>query len=336
MDRYSARMSLRGSTQRERELNRLKSDIIRKAPNSLSYKNVKLNGASTQLIINTSTQPYYKEFQSLPNQEINIGDYVEWANSHWIVVTCDSDDEIYRDGKLNQCNYLLKWQNELGEIIERWAVIQSASKYNDGTTSNNVISLGSDQLSIVIPLDDESLKLKKSMSKKFFIDFNEEDPTTYELTGTGNVPDTYNGHGVTSWIVKECAYTASDDDLKYGVCNYMEVPNTTPTPSQPPSTDETADLSVTISGNTNLKLGIPRTYTATLSDNDGNEVNWDAEKYKWNLVSGFDVGQIVNQNKISLTVNDDSLIGESFLLQLINLDTDDVMSEIEITISDIV
>ena len=165
MDRYSARMSLRGSTQRERELNRLKSDIIRKAPNSLSYKNVKLNGEPTQLIINTGTQPYYKEFQSLPNQEINIGDYIEWANSHWIVVTCDFDDEIYRDGKLNQCNYLLKWQNELGEIIERWAVIQSASKYNDGTTSNNVISLGSDQLSIIIPLDDESLKLKKSMIK---------------------------------------------------------------------------------------------------------------------------------------------------------------------------
>ena len=51
MDRYSARMNLRGSTQRERELNRLKSDIVRKAPSSLSYKDVKLNGEPTQLMI---------------------------------------------------------------------------------------------------------------------------------------------------------------------------------------------------------------------------------------------------------------------------------------------
>lgn len=330
MDRYSARMSLRGDTQRERELNRLKSDIIRKAPNSLSYKNVKLNGEPTQLIINTGTQPYYKEFQSLPNQEINIGDYVEWANSHWIVVTCDSDDEIYRDGKLNQCNYLLKWQNELGEIIERWAVIQSASKYNDGTTSNNVISLGSDQLSIVIPLDDESLKLKKSMSKKFFIDFNKEDPTTYELTGTGNVPDTYNGLGVTSWIVKECAYTASDDDLKYGVCNYTEVSTPSDTiPSTPEENpDKTTDLMIGIDGKETIRCGVERTYTALFTDLDGNAV--EDVNFSWNVVSDFTVKQSIDGNKIELKVDDDSFVDESFILQLLVDGT--AKTELEITV----
>ena len=333
MDRYSARMNLRGSTQRERELNRLKSDIIRKAPNSLSYKNIKLNGEPTQLIINTGTQPYYKEFQSLPNQEINIGDYIEWANSHWIVVACDFDDEIYRDGKLNQCNYLLKWQNELGEIIERWAVIQSASKYNDGTTSNNVISLGSDQLSIIIPLDDESLKLKKSMSKKFFIDFNKEDPTTYELTNTGNVPDTYNGHGVTSWIVKECAYSASDDDLKHGVCNYTEVSNpTSPTPPQLSNPNETAVLNTTISGTTNLKIGISRTYTVNFTDKSGNDIQWNNVDFAWNVVSDFKVEQKISENKISLIVEDEDCIYSFFVLQVINVNEGSVMSEIEINV----
>ena len=170
MDRYEARINLHGTTQRECAKNRLITHLNDKTQHSLSCKNILLNGVETQLIINSGTQPYYKEFQSLPSQEINIGDYIEWANSHWIVTTCDSDDEIYRDGKLEQCNYLLKWQNEVGEIIERWAVISSASKYNDGTTSNNVITLGSDQLSVIIPLDEEAIKLKKSMGKKFFID----------------------------------------------------------------------------------------------------------------------------------------------------------------------
>jgi len=275
MDRYTARINLHGTTQRERAKNRLIAHLNDRTKHSLSYKDILLNGEKTQLIINSGTQPYYKEFQSLPSQEINIGDYVEWANSHWIVVTCDSDDEIYRDGKLNQCNYLLKWQNELGEIIERWAVIQSASKYNDGTDSNAVITLGSDQLSIIVPIDSETIKLKKSMSKKFFIDGNTEDPTTYELTGTGNVPDTYNGHGITSWIVKECAYTATEDDLKYGVCNYKAV-DTEEDPATPPENpDEMTDLraSITFKGSQELKIGgTTKTLTGSFVDSDGNVI----------------------------------------------------------------
>ena len=280
MDRYTARMTQHGTTQRERIVNRLKTNLNNKLQDNPSYKSVKLNGEETHLIINTGTQPYYKEFQSLPDQEINIGDYVEFANSYWLVMTCDYDDEVYKDGKLYQCNYLLKWQNEKGEIIERWAVILSASKYNDGTEGNNYITLGSDQLSIAIPLDEESLKLKKSMSKKFFIDNNKDNPTTYELTGTGNVPDTYNGHGVTSWIVKECAYSPTEDDLKYGVCNYVDYSSSTP--SEPTTPDETEDLSakITFKGTQELKIGgNAKSLTGSFVDKDGNTTSdigeWD-------------------------------------------------------------
>ena len=329
MDRYTARINLHGTTQRERAKNRLIAHLNDRTQHSLSYKNIFLNGEATQLVINSGTQPYYKEFQSLPSQEINIGDYVEWANSHWIVVTCDSDDEIYRDGKLNQCNYLLKWQNELGEIIERWAVIQSASKYNDGTDSNAVITLGSDQLSIIVPIDSETIKLKKSMSKKFFIDGNTKDPTTYELTGTGNVPDTYNGHGITSWIVKECAYTATEDDLKYGVCNYKAV-NTEDSPTIPPENpDEMTDLRAVISGNKNLKVGFSRTYTATITDADGNAVEWD-NTYSWNIVSDFEIDCEIDGNTIKLLVEDEDCVDKVFTLQVVK--DGSVVAEIEITV----
>lgn len=327
MDRYEARINLHGTTQRERAKNRLITHLNDKTQHSLSCKNILLNGVETRLIINSGTQPYYKEFQSLPDQQINIGDYIEWANSHWIVTTCDSDDEIYRDGKLEQCNYLLKWQNELGEIIERWAVISSASKYNDGTTSNNVITLGSDQLSVIIPLDEEAIKLKKSMGKKFFIDSNKEDPTTYELTGTGNVPDTYNGHGITSWIVKECAYTATEDDLKYGVCNYKSV-DTTPEENPDETTVLTDDVKATISGNKNLKVGYARTYTTTFTDAEGNVV--DDVDFNWNVVSDFEVGQVANGNEIELLVEDEDYVDSLILLQIIV--DNDVVSEIEITV----
>lgn len=327
MDRYTARINLHGTTQRERMVNHTKANLQNKVVDSLSYKTIKLNGAETQLIINEGTQPYYKEFESIPGQEINIGDYIEWANSWWLVTTCDYDDELYRNGKLQQCNYLLKWQNELGEIIERQAVVLSASKYNDGLAESNVISLGSDKLSINIPLDAEALKLKKSMAKKFFIDNNKEDPTAYLLANTGNVADTYNGHGITHWIVEECAYTASEDDLKYGVCDYIS-------PSIPPEEDDkttilSGTITGTISGNKNLKVGFARTYTANLVDEDGNAVEW-SDDFSWNIVSDFEIGLTKNNGTVTLLVDDEDLVDEMFKLTLCH--GDKILDEIVITI----
>lgn len=307
---YNNRISINGSTTRERRVNEFKEKIVRKVVDSPSCKNILLNGVKTQLVINEGTQPYYKEFESMPGQEINIGDYIEWANSWWLVTTCDYDDELYRNGKLQQCNYLLKWQNELGEIIERHAVILSASKYNDGLAESNVISLGSDKLSINIPLDAEALKLKKSMAKKFFIDNNKEDPTAYLLANTGNVADTYNGHGITHWIVEECAYTASEDDLKYGVCDYIS-------PTAPPEEDDkTTILSAKIVGNTNLKIGFERTYVASIIDKSGNAVEWD-DAYSWNVVSFVDVDFKTDGNKIKILVENDDFVDEKLKIQVL-------------------
>ena len=306
---YNNRISINGSTTRERRVNEFKDKIVRKVLDSPSCKNILLNGIETQLIINEGTQPYYKEFESMPGQEINIGDYIEWANSWWLVTTCDYDDELYRNGKLQQCNYLLKWQNELGEIIERHAVILSASKYNDGLAESNVISLGSDKLSINIPLDAEALKLKKSMAKKFFIDNNKEDPTAYLLANTGNVADTYNGHGITHWIVEECAYTASEDDLKYGVCDYIS-------PAPPEEDDKTTISNAKIEGNTNLKIGFERTYIANIIDKNGNAVEWD-DTYSWNVVSFIDVGFKTDGNKIKILVENDDFVDEKFKIQVL-------------------
>ena len=110
------------------------------------------------------------------------------------------------------------------------------------------------------------------MSKKFFIDCYTSDSTVYELTGTGNVTDTYNGHGVTSWIVKECAFSPSADDLKYGVCNYV----TPTTPSQPTNPDENPDKTtvhceITYKGKNTINAGgNAKTLTAVFTDDEGN------------------------------------------------------------------
>src|SRR5574344_513413 len=327
-DIYNKRLNTNGSTERDRQLERLKTNIEHHAPHSLSYKSILLNGEPCNLIINTGTQPYYKEFETLPGQSINIGDYVDFANKKWLVTTADADDEVYIDGRLEECNWLLKWQNETGEIIERWAVIMSASKYNDGTSGNNVIVLGSDQLSIKIPVDEESLKLKKSMSKKFFIDNDSTNPTAYELTGTGNVPDTYGGHGVTSWIVKECAYSPTADDLKYGVCNYI----TPTTPSQPTNPDETVDLfaHITYAGSDNIRIGgNGKTFTASLTDANGTE---DTMTAIWTITPNNYVTTSQDGNSILVKCEDEDLDGETITISVTD-EHSGFYTSVEITLS---
>ena len=339
MDRYSARMNLRGSTQRERELNRLKSDIVRKAPSSLSYKDVKLNGEPTQLMINASTKPYYKEFQSLPDQTVLAGDYVEWANSVWLVLNADCDDEVYTDGNLRQCQHKIFWQKDDGTIVSRYAYTENASAYNNGEKGNNTITLQSNQFMVYLPYDDETAELDNG--KRVHVSRSNGKCRPYELTRPDDITYGFGEKGIFNIIFTQTQYNPDEDKLvtledgtQTWICNY--IPITTPTPPQPSTPDETAVLNATISGTTNLRIGVTRTYTATIFNADNNTIDWDDTKYGWNVVSDFEVNQNVDKSKIKLFVDDDSFVGDSFLLQIIQLETDTVLKEIEITVCDVV
>ncbi|MDY5807454.1 MAG: hypothetical protein SPM04_07935, partial [Lachnospira sp.] len=88
----------------------------------------------------------------------------------------------------------------------------------------------------------------------------------------------------------------------------------------------------TISGNTNLKNGFSRTYTLTITDSSGNDITSSQNDYLWNIVSDFTdkIEQVITNNQIKLTVDDEDLFAESFVLQV--LVNSDVKASITITI----
>ena len=338
MDRYTARMTQHGTTQRERIVNRLKTNLNNKLQDNPSYKSVKLNGEETNLIINTSTKPYYKEFQSLPDQKILAGDYVEWNDSMWLVLNADSDDEVYTDGNLRQCQHRIYWQKADGTIVSRYAYTENASSYSNGETGNNTITLQSNQFMVYLPYDEETAELDNG--KRVHMSRSNAKCKPYELTRPDDITYGFGEKGVLNIIFTQTQYNQENDKLitledgtQAWICDYID---STPTPpSELTTPDETEDLSATISGTTNLKVGVTRTYTATLSDKDGNAVQWDDTKYGWNVASDFDVKQSVTENKISLTVEDEDFIDSSFILQVIKLDDNSVIGDFEITVIDV-
>lgn len=315
---------------------------------TIDYHVVKRNGEPFELLIikDTDGNTFKKKIKSKNSTPFNLGDYIEWNNQIWLVTLLDPDDKTYHSGYMYLCTVPLRWQNSEGKIIERYAYSEDFTKYSNGTTGNNTITIGDNQYGLTLPIDSETRKLTRDM--RFTIDFEDaEKPDIYKLTNRKvNLNNNeYFGRGGTmiltmsydAFNADEDKRVAMDNGKEVWICNYRDISNpVTSTPPQPPDTDETADLSTVISGNTNLKVGFSRTYTATLSDKDGNSLEWDDTLHGWNVISDFDVKQDVTVNKIKLFVDDESFIGNSFLLQVIKLDNNIVIGEIEITISDVV
>lgn len=270
---------------------------------------------------------------------VKDGMYIFFEGGYWLITGFPGTNGIYEKATMSLCQFKLRWQNSNGKIIERWVYTEDFTKYSNGQMSNSALTIGDNQYGLTIPIDDETKKLKRDM--RFPIDFDDaEQPDIYMLTNRKVKlnDNSYSGHGGTMIITMSFDRFNPDNDkrvtLEDGqevwICNYNDSHSSLP--STPTSPNETTDLSASISGNQNLKNGYARSYTASVQDNDGNELTWDDSIYSWRIISDFPVEETILGNKIKLKVKDESLIDSSFLLQIIMQDSDSVLAEQKITV----
>ena len=303
---YQARVNQRGTTDRERTLYYEKQHLKSLAVNSLSCKACKVNGVDQLLVIDDGTLPYYKDVKSLPDEYFDAGDYVEWADAMWLMVSCDWDKEVYTYGKMQQCNYVLKWQNTDADVIERWSVVLSASKYNNGEKYNNVIVVGSNQLMVYLPIDEETLKLRSD--KRLMVDFNIESPKCYDITRVdtvtmgydGTAEPRYDGKGCILLVLTETEINPDVDRVDLMLCDYID-PNDIPHPSP---------INITYSGSPSIRIGGRKTFTAETE----NEVVFSLV-YSALLDGKLTMTQTDNKCVVKC-VNDSALVGATFKVEV--------------------
>ena len=264
---------------------------------------------------------------------IECGDYLEYEGMVWLCLNSYSFHKLYCRATFMSCDWKIYWINENGELKSQYVIDQNSTQYNSGETSNSTMTLGSAQHMLKMQCNDDTIILDSPM--RFAIDKNIKKPTCYKVTQNDNTAYNY-GKGLCCVTVTETPLNTEsdklitlDDGTQVWICDYVEV---TPLPPTPPEPDETTDLRCMISGNANLKNGYYRKFTVTFTDKDGNPVNWQGVNYQWNIKSDFDVKQTVANNKITVSISDESLIGGSFLLQIIISET--VLSEIKVNIVD--
>lgn len=313
---------------------------------TIDYHVVKRNGKPFELLIikDTDNNTFKKKIKSKHSTPFNLGDYIEWNEQIWLVTLLDTNEKTYHSGYMYLCTVPLRWQNSDGKIIERFAYSEDFTKYSNGTTGNSTITVGDNQYGLTLPIDSETKKLKRDM--RFPIDFDDaEKPDIYELTNRKvNLNNNeYFGRGGTMVITmsfdafndNEDKRVTMDNGQEVWICNYKDIsnPSTPTTPSQPNNPEnpnETTDLCVTISGNKNLKVGFPSTYTIKFTDTDGKEIDYSDINFSWSINSNFGIEQAVSGNQIKLSVEDESCINSSFLLCAVN--EDDILAQLEITV----
>lgn len=332
----------KSKSRQETDLYLLNRHVNEYFADTVDYHVVKRNGKPFELLIikDTDNNTFKKKIKSRPYEPFNLGDYIEWNNQIWLVTLVDTDNKTYHSGYMYLCTVPLRWQNSEGKIIERYVFAEDFTKYSNGTTGNNTITIGDNQYGLTLPVDEETKKLKRDM--RFPIDFDDsEQPDIYKLTNRKvKLSDNqYFGRGGTMIVTMSFdAFNPNDDKKVFmdngqevWICNYnnslFPLP---PTPSAPSEANETTDLRCVISGNTNLKKGYRRTYTVTFTDKDGNAVDWQEVNYQWNVKSDFEVKQTISDNKTTVSVNDENLIGGSFFVSVCVGET--VLSEIKVNI----
>lgn len=317
---------------REKELVKINRNTNKHFDDTFDTQDVLVNEIPMQLMIikDTDGNTYKKKIKSRHEDIIKLGDYVKWNNQIWMIILLDSDDKAWNRGYMYLCEILLRWQDDNGNIIERWGYSEDYTKYSMGESGNSTITVGDYQYGITLPVDEYTKKLTRK--NRFVVDFEGNyPPDTYRLTGKkGFISDYryFDKGGVFTITLSYEQFNKVTDKLvklenntEVWICDYKSPTTSTLPPLEP----DNPSTSVTITGGDTLRYGRAKTWTVTFSDSE------NQPSFTWNVKSEFKITQNIAGNKIQLKCTDDKAIDCTFILQVLDNESN-ILSETTITI----
>ena len=248
-----------------------------------------------------------QKFLTRHTDVVEVGDYVynEKDNTYWICTESFNIDDVHFEGKFTQCNWVLRWQRPDGTILEYPCQDINATQYNSGEAGSATMTLGSSQHMETVQATEDTLAL--ASPKRFYIGRGNNIP--YVVT-QNDTTACYYGKGLCKITVMQDVNRDGIDRPDLGICDYIS-------PTTPPENDDkTTILNGVISGSDSLKLGFTRTYTATVTGKDGNNISWSDDDFYWNIYPAKDVILNIDKNKVSILAEDESLIGNTIRIEV--------------------
>lgn len=253
------------------------------------------------------------KFQTLYDTPINVGDivYDSCADNYLICTESFLISNVHWEGKFTLCNWVLKWQNRNGEILEYPCYDMNTTQYNSGEQSSQLMTIGSTQHTVLLPCDENTVIL--NTPQRFFLDKNTKNPTCYIVTQNDTTTYNYGKKGLVRIMLYECAMDEKLDRPDLGICNYIENNKL----QQDDFSVEPVPKPV-ISYETNIikSGGDKQCFYGNIYDENGNEI--DDISLKWNIICSFrdflNIEEI--DNRIYIGIDNDNYIDEEFKLVL--------------------
>lgn len=253
------------------------------------------------------------KFQTLIDNPIVVGDMLYDSNDDEYLLCTESFnvDGVHWKGKFSLCNWILKWQNKYGDILEYPCVDINSTQYNSGEQASAKMTIGSSQHMATLPYDENTIAIKSP--QRFFLDRDTETPTSFIVTQNDNTSMFFGKKGLIKITMLECERNNDTDRPDLGICDYFEKDEL-----KTNNADENKVIKSVISyKTTTIKSGgSKQKFVGTFVNENGEEIN--GVSTNWEIICDFADSLIVNEEGNSLTIGvyDDSLIDEEFKLVL--------------------
>lgn len=219
LEKYKRRLGMNNGPSRERWLNSTRKWINTKLPESLSYHTAIIDGEERQCAIISTTKFAEKKIIAMPGESLICGTYVEWMDNVWLITEANAPDEVYKSGLMTQCNYVLRWVNDRGEIVSRWVSVVDGTKYLTGEYYQPNMTVGDARLQLTMPRDEETVLINRNA--RFIIDDPDAtEPQTFELSKINRTGKVFNGHGIFVHMMTENGFNPKTDSKELMIADY--------------------------------------------------------------------------------------------------------------------
>lgn len=255
----------------------------------------------------SSAQGNTRKFQTMIDTPVVVGDVLYDSDEDVYMICTESFkiDGIHWQGKLTLCNWILKWQNKNGDILEYPCHDINSTQYNSGEQSNRQFTIGSSQHMITLPYDENTVIL--SNPQRFFLDRNTVNPTSYIVTQNDTTSYNYGTKGIVRVTVLECANNHETDRIDLGICDYIDKKEL-----ETDNADGKFIAKSVISYDTNIVKsgGDIQEFIGRFFDSYGNEV--EIVNPVWKIICDFEDALQIERigNKLRLGIDNDDYVDE--------------------------
>lgn len=248
------------------------------------------------------------KFQTLHDNPVTTGDILYDSNKDEYLICTEVFDinSVHWQGKFTLCNWMLKWQDKNGKILEYPCHDMNTTQYNSGEQSNKQFTIGSSQHMITLPCDENTVVL--STPQRFYLDKNMDNPTSYIVTQNDTTSYNYGKKGLVKVTLYEYPNNSATDRPDLGICDYIDTNASEISCHKASKAVIDCDTTIIKSG------GDSQVFIGKFFDDKGNEIT-DIIPH-WTIACDFadKLQRKEFDNCISIGIDDDSYIDEEFKL----------------------